>query len=234
MARVLAPAFSSLGRIDFFAFFAGVVAVVEVFFSLPFQFHELQRETTTHTLGLSSAVLSPSTLLAPRGLTAKSAILQSAFGRMPRLQLQPKTGPSKPQWGTPTANPADAQASWADVHQPRSLAELSLHFSKRNALANWLTKACAFDPCADPRVPVLVLFGGSGIGKSSAVELTCVDMGISVVQWNQDMIDSDSTSSVSLYGSRRRPGSQNESGYGDLVHDLFAVHHSSAGRVEVA
>lgn len=122
------------------------------------------------------------------------------------LQLKAKvaTSTSSSSQQLSSANSHRERQNWIDAHAPKAVADLQLHHTKRKALVSWLSKASECDIRRGSKLPVLVLYGGSGIGKSSSVELTCAELGVEVVEWNQDLQEADSMSFASLSAYRSK------------------------------
>lgn len=143
-------------------------------------------------------------------------------------------------------NLSSSSSSWSVLHTPKLFADLQLHHTKRKALLHWLTtKASLYNPSTSRKIPTLVLYGSSGIGKSSAMELLCHDVGITMTSWQQDMIECDSRSFTTLYSQRRQEQSRQQledvvaipskhhHRCPGIVKDLFQVHYHESGRREV-
>lgn len=152
------------------------------------------------------------------------------------LELKPKTNSQSSNSKTLTASPTAEGQSWAERYAPTSLVDLSLHHSKRTVLTNWLTRAIEYDVRNGNRLPVLVVYGGSGIGKSSAVQILCSELGIRVVEWTQDMLESESVSksTISDDGSylRQIPAEMVHSS--SFTRQLYSLRVNDSGRKEVS
>eukprot|EP01039_Chlorochromonas_danica_P008137 gene8138-8977_t len=127
------------------------------------------------------------------------------------------------------------------IHTPKLFADLQLHHTKRKALLHWLTaKAAFYNPSSSRKIPTLVLYGSSGIGKSSAIELLCDELSVTMTTWQQDMIECDSRSFSTLYHQKRQEQSRmfeevvipSIHRHQGIVKDLFQVHYHESGRRE--
>lgn len=89
--------------------------------------------------------------------------------------------------------------NWIDKYQPKSVNDLKIHHSKLKSLRNWLDLTSRFNGRSQ-LPPIIVLYGVSGSGKSSAVELICKEMEIGISQWSDEMWEADFKGSSATFG----------------------------------
>ena len=95
---------------------------------------------------------------------------------------------------TAATAPGNEELLWQDKHRPRTAKDLAVHVRKVADIRAWMERALAAhaEATASPaaaatfRPHVLALCGGSGCGKSAAVEALCSDLGVRLTRWTDD------------------------------------------------
>lgn len=75
--------------------------------------------------------------------------------------------------------------SWVEKYAPKQFQEMKLHHSKTKALQEWINAGIEYQQRKDGsrRLPILFMFGNSGGGKSTAIELLCKQSNILIRNW---------------------------------------------------
>ena len=121
--------------------------------------------------------------------------------------------------------------NWQVKYAVKSFQELKLHHAKVKFLKEWLNKNALGNSNAKlhllsmdnskieqqfpTKLPLLVIYGNSGSGKSTAIQLLCEELGISVHPWNLH----SSSSSLKPDVSRRRASTTSDSILKDFYDD---------------
>ena len=90
--------------------------------------------------------------------------------------------------------PGEEELLWQDKHKPKTPKDLAVHARKVADIKAWMERALSAhaEAAASPaaalgfRPHVLALCGGSGCGKSAAVEALCGDLGVRLSRWTDD------------------------------------------------
>jgi hypothetical protein len=78
---------------------------------------------------------------------------------------------------------------WIDKYRPKSISELAMHKSKVDKIKTWILNATNRKEGNNNIPSLLCLCGASGTCKSTAVEVICNDLGISIIEWADDNWD---------------------------------------------
>lgn len=75
--------------------------------------------------------------------------------------------------------------SWVEKYAPKQFQEMKLHHSKTKALQEWINAGIEYQQRKDAsrRLPILFMYGNSGGGKSTAIELLCKQSNIFIRNW---------------------------------------------------
>lgn len=79
--------------------------------------------------------------------------------------------------------------SWLESYPPTTVVELAVNPIKVKAIRKWIVDALA----GLVRPTVLILCGCSGCGKSTTIDLVCKELGVEILEWSDDMLDSEAT-----------------------------------------
>ncbi|BFZ16755.1 hypothetical protein BsWGS_19794 [Bradybaena similaris] len=78
--------------------------------------------------------------------------------------------------------PAINSELWSEKHKPLSRADLAIHKKKVEVVAEWLAQNS--ENITKHKVPILLLTGPPGAGKTACINVLCSELGISIQEWS--------------------------------------------------
>lgn len=89
-----------------------------------------------------------------------------------------------------TVNFNPLTSDWLGKYCPKNITDLKIHHTKLKAIREWLERAQNYNPQRDTP-PLLVIYGVSGNGKSTLIELASKEKDFEVISWTEDLWETE-------------------------------------------